>query len=353
MKNLMKIARRYGVSVFIAGCLFAVPNLQNLYGGDERTTEIKSHVIVDVKWGRGRGEIGKHEIDVEPSAAGASINPIAVDNNGNIYIGDSENDRVLKFDAKGKYVFEIKLKKYYKQPSGRSIITDIHVDEENHVYVVLYNREAVGKFSADGRMVSIFDISGVGVLEKRAQGDVMLNVKAFFGINRVRVDKRGYVYILGTDLLKLNQEGKIIKRWGPYATNAMSFLFIDNEDQLYLWLPPEQSKEMYKRYDKNGNFIGAGLGLYDGIVEPFYMDSAGNVYGYSSNDDTNLLRYNKDKKVIKYPLGYPYVGFEENWTIDRKGNVYYTETRKDKFQVIKMSVFSESKKSDMNIGPAD
>jgi hypothetical protein len=95
-----------------------------------------------------------------------------------------------------------------------------------------------------------------------------------------------------------------------------------------------QNKSMYKRFDRLGKFLGDGLGLYDQIIEPWYFDSNGNVYGFMERDGS-LAVFNDSKKIL-LPLKEDNLAFER-WTVDLNGNIYITRDR-GQFEVVKLLI---------------
>jgi hypothetical protein len=184
--------------------------------------------------------------------------------------------------------------------------------------------------------MATFDISKAGVLEKDFKGVVKLNTKSRFYAQRIVVDKYENIYVLGSEdnVLKLNAKGDIIQRWGPHASNARHFLYVDASGCPYIWMPPMQNKSMYKRFDRLGKFLGDGLGLYDQIIEPWYFDSIGNVYGFMERDGS-LAVFNDSKKIL-LPLKEDNLAFER-WTVDLNGNIYITRDR-GQFEVVKLLI---------------
>ena len=201
-------------------------------------------------------------------------------------------------------------------------------------------------------MLRVYDLEKVGIKEQA--GDVaVVNEKRQIRIKKIIINTdASAIYVLEStndNIFKLNAKGDIVQRWGPYASNVMNFMFIDGNDDLYMCFPQKENGILYSRYDKFGKLIGTGLGVYENIIMPFYMDSSGNTYGMAFSKESFLARYNKkENKTVKLPLNYPLIGFEESWTVDAAGNIYYTEAKGDKFKINMLSVLPKGSKEEMS-----
>ena len=129
-------------------------------------THVEKRIIVKAKWGASTGEIGQPfftgQSDQMPSE---SLNPIAVDSRGNIYIGDSINSRVQKYDSAGKFIKEVKL------PNNKLYMDYVVVSNDNAMYVLISRgHPKIVKFGSSGKLESIYDLSNAGRLEKSRDG---------------------------------------------------------------------------------------------------------------------------------------------------------------------------------------
>lgn len=92
-----------------------------------------------------------------PDGERFSVTPraLAIDNKDNIYVGDSVNYRVLKFNSKGHFLFEIKLQPPAKNinPEISHIIQDIGVDKVDNIYVWNYLEERVEIYDQSGKFI--------------------------------------------------------------------------------------------------------------------------------------------------------------------------------------------------------
>jgi hypothetical protein len=117
---------------------------------------------------------------------------LAVDSKDYIYVGDSVNYRVLKFDSKGRFILEIKL-----QPASRSmqrdtgpIIQDIGTDNDDNVYVWNLFEERVEIYDQNGKYresVSPDDNKQKGVFTKTSKGKLS---KYIYDIDSYIPDKK-------------------------------------------------------------------------------------------------------------------------------------------------------------------
>jgi hypothetical protein len=307
--------------------------------GEAQTFSTKQSIVVKAAWGQRPSEIGKASSQIGFATRAESINPIAVDSKGDIYIGDSINYRIKKFDSKGGYLFELDFFKYGEKPLVQPIIPDIAVDENDNVYTVFPQRQEIVKFDHSGLLISRFNLAAVNEYLSASNIKMKFNEKRFFNnIRRMVVDGVQNIYILGGDgnLVKLNNDGRIVQVWGPHATNAMNFLFVDRSNILYIWL-----RSHYQRCDQSGTLIGDGLGSFENTIVPYRQDSSGNIYGFTPEKDhknVSLAMFKiTDKKLYRYPISLDDI-VSTYWTIDSTGNIYYTNSTGDAFKVFKVSI---------------
>lgn len=197
---------------------------------------------------------------------------IAVDQSGNMYVTDRNNDRIQKITPDG--AFSILLDTGLNKPEG------VAVDSEGNVYVADGNNDRVVKISPDGSVAEF--------------------ASGFNKTKGVAVDNNGYIYISdgnndkvykyspsGTRLLEI----PII---GGCDLNKPAALDVDTQNNIYV---TDRNNDRVLKYDQNGNQlleIGASgqgqLNKPEGVVV--------NEQGYIYVSDTNTSR------VIKYdPLG--------------------------------------------------
>jgi sugar lactone lactonase YvrE len=137
------------------------------------------------KRGQGPGEF------VEPGG-------IAVDPNGNIYVGDVSNKRVQKLKPDGTFVAE------WKGPEGGILPRDIALGPDNSIYIADQGNSRIVRFDANGRVALVWGTSGSGEGELAGPTSVAVDGKN----NRVYVadptNKRIQVF---------DTNGKFVATW--------------------------------------------------------------------------------------------------------------------------------------------
>jgi len=141
---------------------------------------------------------------------------IAIGSKDNIYIGDSVNYRVLKFDHTGKFLFEIKLQPPIKEvkPETGHIIQEIGFDKDDNVFVWNYFENRVEIYDQNGKFKELInpgDDKQKGIFTKTPKGKFS---KYIYEIDSYIPDKkfpgRGMFSITTVDVT--NKSRKIISK---------------------------------------------------------------------------------------------------------------------------------------------
>jgi sugar lactone lactonase YvrE len=153
---------------------------------------------------------------------------LAIDTNGYIYVSDSHNHRVQKFDANGSYINQ-----WGSQGSANGKFgfpAGIAIDTNGYIYVSdgLSNNR-VQKFDTNGGFISKWGSSGSG------NGQ-------FDGPSGITVDSNGDIYIVDTwnyRIQKLDSNGNFITKWGSEGTGNGQFnrpdgIAIDSNGLIYI-----------------------------------------------------------------------------------------------------------------------
>ncbi|MDD5023840.1 MAG: 6-bladed beta-propeller, partial [Methanoregula sp.] len=211
----------------------------------------------------------------------------AVDSSGNVYVTDSGNVRIQKFNSSGAFLtmWAGNGGDYFEDPWG------IAVDPSNNVFVsdgeielagMLHNEEVN---QADPHQILKFNSTG-GYLAKYGafgQGDGQ-----FYGPKGVVADLSGNIYIadsMNNRIQKLSSTGTFLAKWGSLGTGNGQFsnpsgVAADVSGNIYV---TDTGNNRIQKFSSDGKFmgiIGSG-GSGDGeFLSPndIVTDSSGNIY---------------------------------------------------------------------------
>ena len=228
------------------------------------------------KWG------GQSGLNTVPSN-GTFRNPtgIATDSNGYVYVVDSGNARIQKFDQNGTYV-----SKWGEQGTGRGQFSTpalIAVDSSGDVYVTDTTTALIQKFSSTGTFLNSWNLSAYSSLVNNTQ----LNSKVY--PLAIATDEVGNVYVSTTPagIVKLSPDGILIGKWKVHATTSTLFGFIPglavNHKNGNLYAVFDSLEPKVQVYSTQGDFIkewGGRASTDDQIIAPIGIstDSLGNVF---------------------------------------------------------------------------
>ena len=239
----------YGIGVGPEGFIF-ISDAQN-----NRIQKFDSDGNFVAQWG-GHG-LRRWDRDNESKADRAEgrfnqLRGVAIDSNGYIYVADSGNNRIQKFDGKGIFISEWGgpggREAQFKQPSG------VAVDSRGYIYVADSGNNRIQKFDGDGTFISLWGSKGSedGQLNTplAVATDVYRNIYvADSGNNRVQifesdgtfiskvdgrgispvgvaVDLDGNIYIADSSTGKIQKydiEAKFVDSWGSFGSGGKGF----------------------------------------------------------------------------------------------------------------------------------
>jgi len=262
---------------------------------------------------------------------------VAVDNAGNVYVADTSNDRIQKFNATGSFITKWgghgSADGQFDYPFG------VAVDNAGNVYVADNNNNRIQKFNATGSFITKWGSEGT-------------DDGQFAGPYGVAVDNAGNVYVADTynhRIQKFNATGSFITKWGEYGSGNGQFhnpsgVAVDNAGNVYV---ADKYNNRIQKFNTTGSFItkwGGGAGSADGQFQTPYdvaVDTAGNVY-VADAGNRRIQKFNATGSFItkwgsegsgndqfQYPTGV---------AVDNAGNVYVAD--KDNHRIQKFSFIS-------------
>lgn len=158
-----------------------------------------------------------------------------VDGDGNIYVVDSENDRVQVFDASGKFVgswggFGEQFGQFNFTGGDVYHLGSLTVSPLGNLVVADTMNRRIQRFGLDGQFITAWEaINPEGT-------------QFFAGLFGVASDRQGNVYAIDAlrhEIVRFNPEGELLGRWGKRGAEVgqfqePSYIFVNANDVLYL-----------------------------------------------------------------------------------------------------------------------
>jgi hypothetical protein len=226
------------------------------------------------KWGSagtGDGQFYKPE----DSLYGGYGLSVAVDSSGNVYVADSGNSRIQKFNSDGAFI--TKWGSFGTHDGEFTWPRGIAVDlsNNNNVYVVQEGDHPIQKFTSDGKFIATWGSPGTG--------DGQL-----YGAFGVAIDKSGNVYVSESDnhrIQKFTSDGAFITKWGSQGYDDGQFqvprgIAVDLSDNVYV---VDYWNFRIQKFSTTGKFITkwGSQGSGDGQFQETYaiaVDALGNIF---------------------------------------------------------------------------
>ena len=270
----------------------------------------------------------------EGTASGQFKRPqgIAVDSAGNVYVADTNNNRIQKFNSAGGIIAT-----WGNSGSGSgqfSIPAALALDTEGNVYVAESGNNRVQKFNSMGGYISQWGTKGSG------NGQ-------FLTPSGIAVDSSGNVYVAesGNDRVqKFNSMGGYISQWGYQGSGIGHFMHphgiaIDSSGNVYV---TDYGNDRVQKFTPSGGFIsllgtgtgGSGNGQF---LMPFgvAIDPSGNIYTIEIGNQ-RVQRFDSGGTSVDQwgTRGFGSDQFEDPMGIatDSFGNVYVTDSGNDRVQ---------------------
>ncbi len=265
---------------------------------------------------------------------------LAIDSEGDIYVVDSQNHRVQKFDSKGGFITA--WGSFGEAPGQFSEPWGVAVDGEDNVYVADTWNHRIQKFTKDGEFITYW-----GVFQD-TQGELTEPLGAFYGPRDIAIDAEGNLYVTDTGnkrVQKFDSQGNPLGQWGGVGSEPGQFLepvgiAIDQEGDIYVADTWNRRIQVFDEDFQAAAQWQVQAWLGESVVNKPYLavDGEGNVYttdpeGYRVlvlGDDGVLLaifgKYGTDNASFDLPTGI---------AVDEKGNVYIADS--DNHRIMKFA----------------
>jgi hypothetical protein len=209
---------------------------------------------------------------------------IAVSNNGYLIIADSRNNRIQTFDSIGNF---INMWTVY-------MVHEIAVDLDKNVYTPDDQGIIIGKFNFNGKPMKEYMPNG------------LLDLRYSFG--QIVIDHKGYIYVVyathpapgalcnkpyyrNINIHKFDSNCKFVREWGTDGDkdgqfSSMIGLGIDDKGYIYTADP---AANRIQKFDSSGNFItkfgskGSSNGQFN-KPSALTIDTKGNIYVVDSGN---------------------------------------------------------------------
>jgi DNA-binding beta-propeller fold protein YncE len=288
------------------------------------------HAEIEGRWESYTGQEGK-----PPLPYG-----ITVDSSGNVYVADDENDRIQKFDRNGNLITQWGRKGIRDWSRETEIDKEegrfyhprgIAVDSKGYVYVADTGNNRIQKFDEDG----------VFIMQWGGPGNQRGTFKEPIGLT---VDSRGSIYVADSGnnrIQKFDGLGRFVTQWGNRGPEDGQFdapvaVATDKFRNVYV---ADSLNDRVQIFESDGTFItkldggGNGGGRFSPVG--IAVDHDGNVFIADSISE-RIKKYDGKGELIAQWGSY---GFEGRTfgkltaiSVDRNGNVYAADAETNSIQ---------------------
>ncbi|MBI5305404.1 MAG: TIGR03663 family protein [Chloroflexi bacterium] len=261
---------------------------------------------------------------------------IAFDAQGNMFVADSENHRIQKFDAKGEILLTWGTKSpdgvapppgTFNQPWG------IAVDKAGNVFVSDTWNHRVQKFDNNGKFLTTWGVNG------DTRGVAHDSPLQFYGPRAIMADAQGNVYIADTGnkrVTKFSNTGEPLAQYGGVGSDPGQFLeqvglAIDKQGNIYV---ADTWNQRIQKFDANFNFVMQwAVDAWDTqtVVNKPYLavDGEGNVFA-SDPEGARIMKFASDGKLLSVfgARGNDLASFNlpTGLAFDAQGNLYVADS---------------------------
>ena len=234
-----------------------------------------------------------------------SRSSLSFDNDGNIYVGDSYNDRIVKITPAGLATVTVA----DATDSGLSEIAGIVIDDNDNMYVSNYWAGHIQKFSLDGKLIASWGSSS--------------GKEGMFRLpHAMTVADDGSIYVADSGnyrIQKFDVNGNFVREWGSKGSGDGQFgdysnhvgphgIMVDDNGNIIVADTMGIAHNRLQFFDPDGNFLGK-FGSYGSGDNQF-----GGPHGLAQGPDGHLyVVENSGQRVHK--LGIDYNAAEKTYSL--------------------------------------
>jgi sugar lactone lactonase YvrE len=229
---------------------------------------------------------------------------IVVDASGNLYVADSDNQRVQKFAANGEFALAWGSRapdnaapppNTFSQPWG------IAVDKSGNVYVADTWNHRIQKFDANGKFVTTWGTNG------DTHGVAQTSPSLFYGPRSIAIDAQGNLLVTDTGnkrVLKFSPNGEPLAQYGGVGSDNGKFLeqvgiAIDKQGNVFV---ADTWNLRVQKFDSNFNYVAQwAVPAWESqsVVNKPYLavDNEGNVFA-SDPEGSRVLKFSNDGNLL-------------------------------------------------------
>ena len=251
---------------------------------------------------------------------------IAIDSDDNIYVADKSNERIQKFDSNWTFLTKWGSlgsgEGQFRSPQGVGVV-------DGYVYVADCYNHRIQKFNSNGTFITEWG----GTFGSPGSGDGQFRYPT-----GVAIDSSGYVYVSDGEnkrVQKFDSNGSFITKWGSSGSGDGQFSYpydieVDSNNNIHVCDVAGISNSRIEIFDTNGNLIS----IWDTPIGPYGV-------GAGSGDGMGIAGPHKILKIALsgYILQWGGYGTDnglfwepEGIASDTSGNVYVVEARGSRVQ---------------------
>ncbi|MGI0087088.1 MAG: 6-bladed beta-propeller, partial [Nitrosotalea sp.] len=257
---------------------------------------------------------------------------VALGSNGDIFVADQGNDRILVFDNAGNFLFSFGSQGTgngeFKAPFG------IAFDSSDDIYVVDTGNNRVEKFSNTGSFLSTFGTEGAG------NGQLQQPLG-------IAIDSVGDIYVADTNNQRISEfssSGTFIQSFGTGTLSKPSGVVFNAAGNFYV--SDRVKNNVYEFNSITGSLINTfpntnSSGITFNIPYGIGFDFPGNLHIADSGNDRVVVLSSTGQLVTQFGFlgsGNGQFNTPSGLAIDASGNIYVADTGNNRVEIFSPTI---------------